>query len=288
MRFAYAESMCDPSHYVPLARAAEAAGWASLVVPDSLCYPETSDSKYPYTPDGDRRFLEDKPFLEPFSLIPALAAVTTRIRFATFVLKLPVRHPLLVAKSVTSVAVLTGDRLDLGIGTSPWPEDYQLCGQEWRGRGARMDEMIAIIRGLSAGGFFGFKGRYYDLPRVKLCPVPARPIPLLIGGHSEAALKRAARFGDGWMHAGGGDLAVLLRRLGELRREYGREHVPFSIWAISLDAYHLDGVRRLADVGVTDLIVGFRNPYVEPIDSQTLAQKLELLEGYAERVIARA
>jgi alkanesulfonate monooxygenase SsuD/methylene tetrahydromethanopterin reductase-like flavin-dependent oxidoreductase (luciferase family) len=186
------------------------------------------------------------------------------------------------------VAVLTGDRFDLGIGTSPWPEDYRLCGQEWRGRGARMDEMIAIIRGLSAGGFFGFKGRYYDLPRVKLCPVPARPIPLLIGGHSEAALKRAARFGDGWMHAGGGDLGALLGRLGELRREHGREHLPFSVWAISLDAYHLDGVKRLEDLGVTDLIVGFRNPYVEPIDSQTLAQKLELLEGYAERVIAHA
>jgi len=288
MRFSYAESMCDPSHYVPLARAAEAAGWSSLVVPDSLCYPETSDSRYPYTPDGDRSFLEDKPFLEPFSLIPVLAAVTTKLRFATFVLKLPVRHPLLVAKSVTSVAVLTGDRFDLGIGTSPWPEDYQLCGQEWRGRGARMDEMIAIIRGLSAGGFFGFKGRYYDLPRVKLCPVPSRPIPLLIGGHSEAALKRAARLGDGWMHAGGGDLTALLGRLRELRREHGREHLPFSVWAISLDAYHLDGVKRLEDVGVTDLIVGFRNPYVEPIDSQTLAQKLELLEGYAERVIAHA
>ena len=288
MRFSYAESMCDLSHYVPLARAAEAAGWSSLVVPDSLCYPETSDSRYPYTPDGDRSFLEDKPFLEPFSLIPVLAAVTTKLRFATFVLKLPVRHPLLVAKSVTSVAVLTGDRFDLGIGTSPWPEDYQLCGQEWRGRGARMDEMIAIIRGLSAGGFFGFKGRYYDLPRVKLCPVPSRPIPLLIGGHSEAALKRAARFGDGWMHAGGGDLGALLGRLGELRREHGRERLPFSVWAISLDAYHLDGVKRLEDLGVTDLIVGFRNPYVEPIDSQTLAQKLELLEGYAERVIAHA
>ncbi len=288
MRFAYAESMCDPSHYLPLARAVEAAGWTSLVVPDSLCYPETSDSRYPYTPDGDRRFLEDKPFLEPFSLIPALAAVTTRLRFATFVLKLPVRHPLLVAKSVTSVAVISGDRLDLGIGTSPWPEDYAFCGQAWRGRGARMDEMIAIIRGLAGGGFFEFHGRYYDLPRVKLCPVPARPIPLLIGGHSEAALKRAARFGDGWMHAGGGDLETLLRRLRELRRECGREHLPFSVWAISLDAYHLDGVRRLEDLGLTDLIVGFRNPYVEPVDSQTLAQKLELLEGYAERVIARA
>ena len=90
------------------------------------------------------------------------------------------------------------------------------------------------------------------------------------------------------MHAGGGDLGALLGRLGELRREHGRERLPFSVWAISLDAYHLDGVKRLEDLGVTDLIVGFRNPYVEPIDSQTLAQKLELLEGYAERVIAHA
>src|SRR6476659_9077155 len=103
-----------------------------MVVPDSSCYPLHASGRYPYTPDGGREFLEDKPFIEPFSLIPALGVVTTKLRFATFVLKLPVRHPLLVAKSATSVAVLTGDRFDLGIGTSPWPEDYKLCGQEWR------------------------------------------------------------------------------------------------------------------------------------------------------------
>ena len=71
MRFSFAESMCDPSHYLPLAQAAEEAGWTSFIVPDSICYPEESDSRYPYTPDGDREFLEDKPFIEPFSLIPA-------------------------------------------------------------------------------------------------------------------------------------------------------------------------------------------------------------------------
>ena len=72
MRFSFAESMCDPSQYIPLAMAAEQNGWHSFVVPDSLCYPEHSDSRYPYTPDGDRHFLQGKPFVDPFTLIPAL------------------------------------------------------------------------------------------------------------------------------------------------------------------------------------------------------------------------
>jgi alkanesulfonate monooxygenase SsuD/methylene tetrahydromethanopterin reductase-like flavin-dependent oxidoreductase (luciferase family) len=98
VRFSYAESMTDPSYYGPLAQAAEEAGFDTFLVPDSICYPEVSDSTYPYTPDGNREFLDGKPFLEPFSLIPALGAVTSTIRFATFVLKLPIRPPVLVAK----------------------------------------------------------------------------------------------------------------------------------------------------------------------------------------------
>jgi probable F420-dependent oxidoreductase len=287
MRFSYAESMCDPSHYVPLAQAADATGWTSFIVPDSICYPAVSDSRYPYTPDGDRRFLEDKPFLEPFSLIPALAAMTRRLRFTTFVVKLPIRQPVLVAKSVSSVAVLSGNRFGFGVGSSPWPEDFQVCGGDWHSRGKRMDEMIEIIRGLTAGGFYTFHGRHYDIPRIKICPVPSVPIPILIGGHAEAALRRAARIGDGWMHAGSDDLAQLIRRVTELRREYGREHEPFEIHAISLDAYSADGIRRLEDLGVTDVIVGFRNPYYEAIDSQALEEKVDLLRRYADDVIAK-
>jgi probable F420-dependent oxidoreductase len=287
MRFSYAESMCDPSHYVPLAQAADEAGWTSFIVPDSICYPEHSDSKYPYTPDGDRRFLEDKPFIEPFSLIPALAAVTQRLRFTTFVVKLPIRHPVLVAKSVSSVAVLSGNRFGFGVGLSPWPEDFQVCGQDWKSRGKRMDEMIEIVRGLTKGGFYEFHGRHYELPSIKICPVPSAPIPILIGGHSEPALRRAARLADGWMHAGSGDLEQMLQRLAALRREYGRDRGPFEIHVISLDAYSVDGVHRLEDLGVTDVIVGFRNPYYEAIDSQTLEQKLDLLRRYADDVIAK-
>src|SRR5450759_184443 len=124
MRFSYAESMVDPTFYLPLAVAAEEAGYDSMVVPDSPCYPEVSDSTYPFNPDGTREFLDDKPFLEPFSLIPALGAITESIRFVTFVVKLPVRSPVLVAKQATSTAVLTGNRLVLGVGISPWPVSY--------------------------------------------------------------------------------------------------------------------------------------------------------------------
>jgi probable F420-dependent oxidoreductase len=290
MRFSYAESMCDPTYYLPLAKAAEAAGFSTFLVPDSVLYPEASDAHYPYTPGGDRRFLEDKPFLEPFSLIPALGAVTEKIRFATFVLKLPIRTPVLVAKSVSSVAVLTGDRFSLGVGTSPWPEDFAACGEEWTTRGRRMDEMIAIVRGLLQGDFFEFHGRDYDLPRIKICPVPARPVPILVGGHSEAALRRAARIGDGWMHAGGDpeELSTCLQRLAELRKEYGRDQAPFEIFASSLDAYTIDGVRRLEAMGVTDLVVGFRNPYTRRQDTQPLGEKVDLLRQYADNVIDKA
>jgi probable F420-dependent oxidoreductase len=289
VRFSYAESMIDPSFYAPLARAAEEAGYDSMVVPDSLCYPRDSLSRYPFNPDGTREFLEDKPFLEPFSLIPALGAVTTRLRFITFVLKLPVRHPLLVAKQATSVAVLTGGRLVLGVGTSPWREDYDLLGVPWAGRGRRMDEELAIIRGLSSGGYFEFHGEVFDLAPVKIAPVPAEPVPILIGGHGDAALRRAARDGDGWLHGGGdpADLPRLLARLAGMRREEGTAARPFETHVISLDAYTLDGVRRLADQGVTDVVVGFRWPYQTGPDTEPLAAKLDKLRRYADDVIAR-
>jgi len=287
MRFTYAESMCDPSQYLPLAMAAERSGWTSFAIPDSICYPEASDSKYPYTPDGNREFLEDRPFVEPFTLIPAMAAVTERLRFTTFVVKLPIRLPVLVAKQAASVAVMSGNRFAFGVGLSPWPEDFEVCGQDWKSRGKRMDEMIDIIRGLCTGEFFAYKGEHYDIPSIKICPTPSVKLPILIGGHAEPALKRAARLGDGWMHAGGdaGDLEGYIARLSDLRKEYDRKQEPFEIHVISLDAYSLDGVRRLEDLGVTDAIVGFRNAY--EVDTQTLEHKINALEQFADNIIAK-
>jgi probable F420-dependent oxidoreductase len=288
MRFSYAESMVDPAFYLPLARAAEDAGYDGMVVPDSLAYPRESDSTYPYTAEGSREFLEDKPFLDPFALVAAMGAVTSRLRFTTFVLKLPVRAPLLVAKQAASVAVLTDNRFALGVGVSPWPEDFELCGVPWEGRGRRMDECVEIVRGLAAGGYFEYHGDVFDLPPAKIAPVPSLPLPILVGGHSEAALRRAARLGDGWMHAGGdpGDLGALLDRLTVLREEHGRGGEAFEVHAISLDAYSPDGVRRLEDQGVTEAIVGFRWPYEPGPDPEPLQKKVDDLRRYADTVIA--
>jgi probable F420-dependent oxidoreductase len=289
VRFSYAESMTDPSYYLPLAQAAEEAGYDSMVVPDSICYPEHATSTYPYSPDGTREFLDGKPFIEPFSLIPALGVVTKRLRFTTFVLKLPIRNPVLVAKQATSTAVLTGNRLLLGVGTSPWREDYEILGVPWERRGLRLDEEVEIIRGLAGGGYYGHDGKIFKIPPIKLSPVPTAPIPILYGGHSEAMLRRAARNGDGWMHGGGdpANLPGLLSRLAELRREEGTADRPFEVHVISMDAFSVDGVRRLEDLGVTDVIIGFRWPYAVEADTQPLEEKLAALNKFAERVIAR-
>jgi probable F420-dependent oxidoreductase len=289
MRFTYAEAMTDSRHYPALARAAEAAGYTSMTVADSLAYPKESDARYPYTPDGDRSFLEDKEFIETFVLCAALGAVTTTLRFTPFVLKLPIRPPVLVAKQAASVAALTGNRLGLGVGTSPWPEDYAMTGVPFARRGRRMDECMQIVRGLTAGGLFEFHGEFYDIPAIKICPVPSEPIPLLVGGHADAALRRAVRHGDGWMHGGGPaeELDALLTKLAQLRKAEGVQDEPFEIHVISLDAYTPDGVKRLADRGVTDVIVGFRVPYLVGPDTEPLATKIEHLERYADQVIGK-
>ena len=289
MRFTYAEAMTRAEYYAPLAQAAEAAGYTSMTVADSLIYPRESDSTYPYTDTGDREFLEDKEFIETMVLTAHLAAVTSTLRFTPFVLKLPVRPPVLVAKQATSIAFLSDNRLGLGVGLSPWPEDFTAMGVAWERRGKRMDECMDILRGLTSGEFFGYDGEFYSFPELKQCPAPTKPIPLLVGGHSDAALRRAVRKGDGWMHAGGDgeELDRLLTRLAEIRNEEGDTRDDFEVHVISFDAYTPDGVKRLADKGVTDCIVGFRVPYIVGQDTEPLATKVEHLERYAEDVITR-
>jgi alkanesulfonate monooxygenase SsuD/methylene tetrahydromethanopterin reductase-like flavin-dependent oxidoreductase (luciferase family) len=110
-----------------------------------------------------------------------------------------------------------------------------------------------------------------------------------VGGHSTAALRRAVTLGDGWMHAGGDgvELARLLGELEALRREHDRRNDPFEVHVISADAYTPDGVRRLEDLGVTDVVIGFRNSYTVEPDTQTLEQKRNALRGFADSVIAK-
>jgi probable F420-dependent oxidoreductase len=289
MRFTYAEAMTRAEYYAPLAQAAEAAGYTSMTVADSLIYPKESDSTYPYTDTGDRAFLEDKEFIETMVLVTHLAALTTTLRFTPFVLKLPVRPPVLVAKQISSIARLSNNRLGLGVGLSPWPEDFVALGVPWERRGKRMDECMDILRGLTTGEFFGYDGEFFQLQEMKQSPAPTEKIPLLVGGHADAALRRAVRKGDGWMHAGGNgeELDRLLLRLAEIRKEEGDTRDDFEVHVISYDAYDLDGIKRLEDKGVTDCIVGFRVPYIMGPDTEPLATKIDNLEKYAASIISK-
>jgi alkanesulfonate monooxygenase SsuD/methylene tetrahydromethanopterin reductase-like flavin-dependent oxidoreductase (luciferase family) len=130
MRFTFTDVMTRSENLPRLAVAAAAAGYDGFAIPDSIAYPEHSTAVYPYTGDGDRSFLEGKEFLEPFVLAASLGAITERIRFNTVVVKFPVRAPVLLAKQAFSVAKITGNRLGLGIGigTSPFPDDYLMAG----------------------------------------------------------------------------------------------------------------------------------------------------------------
>ena len=288
MRFHYAEAMTNPAYYIPLAQAAEAAGYYGFVIPDSLIYPKASDTAYSYTDDGGREFLENKPFIETFTLAMAMGAATTKLHFTPNVLKLPVRPPLYSAKIASSIAVMTNNRFTLGAGLSVWPEDYAVMGVPWEKRGERFDECIEIFRGLTAGGYYEFHGKFFDIPPVKLNPTPTKPIDVLIGGHSDAALKRAAR-NDGWMHAGGGPdaLEAMLTKYRAFRADLaqpGRKDILFST-AIG-DVGH-DTIARYRDLGVTDLAVVFRNLYAVEEDSQPLQTKIDDLNRFADTVIAK-
>lgn len=258
MKFTLSIGFCDVSHYLPLARVAEETGWDSVCVPDGLFWYEEC-SPYPYSETGERFWRPDTPFLDPFALVAAMGSVTERIRFYTNVLKLPVRNPLLVAKAATSASALCGDRFALGVGLSPWREDFEALGEEWGDRGPRSGEMVEIIRGISRGGTFSFAGKYYDIPAMEIAPVPKAPMPIYFGGLADPVLHRAARLGDGyiwWENARStvADFKDILARLRSYLAAEKRDAAAFEIKALP-SAIDLDGMRRLADLGVTDLIV---------------------------------
>lgn len=250
--------MLPADRFVPLARAAEESGFTTIAVPDSVFFPETVTADYPYSADGARFWAPDTPFLDPFVAMAAMAAVTERIRFVTNVVKLPLRDPLLVAKQLSSLAVLSSNRVALGIGLSWIPEEFAWTRTDMRTRGARTNEMIEILRVVCAGRgpeFVEYHGKHYDFGRLMISPAPDRPVPLYVGGHSEPAFRRAARLGDGWISVQS-TREQLVEAVGELaryRKEYGREHDPFEVNALCVDVFDLEGFRALEDLGVTEL-----------------------------------
>jgi probable F420-dependent oxidoreductase len=287
MKFAYHATMCPADQYEPLVIAAENAGFDTFTFPDSICYPEKGSDVYPYNDDGTREFLEDVPFLEPFVAIPYLAAVARDIRFTTSVLKLAIRQPVIVAKQLASLAVITNNRFGFGVGISPWPEDFMAAQIPWEKRGKRMDEMMEIINGLMSGDYFGYDGEIFQVEPLKLCPVPTAHVPLLVGGHAKPALRRAGRLGDGWIAAGASaeELKSMIDQINGYRREYERDHLPFEIHGMTAEAFSLEGLEKLASIGITEVIIAFRNPYEKQEDTQTVEEKIGMINWYAENLI---
>jgi len=282
--------MFPADHLLPMARAAEAAGFDSITVPDSVFYPETVSAKYPYSADGGRFWPADTPFVDPFISIAAMAAVTERIRFLTNVVKLPIRDPLMVAKQLSSMAVLSGERVALGVGLSWIPEEFTWTHTDMRTRGKRADEMIEILRLLCGGGgpqFLEYHGTYYDFDRLMMSPAPERAVPIYVGGLSDPGFRRAARLADGWISVQNSEEEIT-HALGELTRyrtEYGRDHLPFEVNALCIDVFDLDGYRRLADKGVTELqTVPW---YFYGGDPNDLSVKLDSLARFADEVITK-
>jgi alkanesulfonate monooxygenase SsuD/methylene tetrahydromethanopterin reductase-like flavin-dependent oxidoreductase (luciferase family) len=162
-----------------------------------------------------------------------------------------------------------------------------VMGVDYAKRGKRFDECIAIVRGLCAGGYFEFHGEFYDLPPVKLNPVPSKPLPILIGGHSDAAFKRSAH-NDGFIFAGGGpeQLKPMLDAINGHRADAPPSDIPFRIFASSLGEVTLDMAKRMTDLGVTDMLVAFRNLYAVEEDTQPLQDKIDDLKRFADKVIS--
>ena len=201
MKYTVSVAMSPLDDLLEIAKAAEEFGFDNIALPDSIFYMEKQSTDYPYTPDGSRMWDQDTPWVDPLILAGAMGAVTSKIRFYTNVMKLGSRNPLLLARQVGSVANLTKNRFGFGVGIGWAPEEFEWCGVPYAKRGKRIDEMIEVIKLVLAGGMVEFHGEFYDFDKLQMSPAPSEPVPFYVGGHTEVALKRAARVSDGWTSA---------------------------------------------------------------------------------------
>lgn len=257
MRFCQSLMYSRASDWLDIARCAESVGFDAISLSDHVFYPAELESTYPYSDDGRPIFPPDTPWPDVWVTTGALAAVTERVQFVTHVYVLPARNPFVVAKAVGTAAFLSGDRVHLGVGAGWMREEFEQLEQPYERRGARMEEQIEVLRTLWRGGMVEHHGEFYDFDRLEMTPAPARPVPILIGGHSDVALRRAARIGDGWIgtHYRLDDLRDYVERLQRFRREAGTEGRPFEIQAAVTDRIpSADVCAELDEMGVTTLI----------------------------------
>ena len=272
-----------PESLARLARAAEEHGIESMWTVEHVVIPVGYQSPYPYSPSGKIPGAESVPIPDPLLPLAFAAAVTKKIRLATGILILPQRHPAYVAKEVATLDVLSAGRVILGIGSGWLAEEFEVVGVPFRERGARTDEAIRALRSLWKKAPEAFSGKFYRWPAVESNPKPVQTpgVPIVIGGHSEAAARRAARLGDGFFPARG-DRETLSRLFAVLREEcskVGRDPRDIEITSGAGAKADPDVVKRFQDLGVQRFMISPAGPTEDSIRKG--------LGDFADRVIAK-
>ena len=235
----------DPTAVRQIGRAVEDLGFDHMLAYDHVLGAVHVDRKRqlrgPYT--------ERDPFHDPFVMFAYLAGITERLQFATGVVVLPQRQTALVARQAVDVDLLSGGRLRLGVGTGWNYVEYEALGQDFRTRGARQEEQIELLRRFFTEPVVDFAGRFDRVDRAALVPKPARPIPIWLGGSSEAAFDRAARLADGFIFFGGGidNTVQTWNKLRDRVREHGRSLDDFGADWIALPESGIGGVAADVD-----------------------------------------
>jgi probable F420-dependent oxidoreductase len=247
----------DPRLFTHLVREAERTGFESLWTVEHVVIPQDYKSPYPYSPKGKIPGPEEVPIQDPLLPLAYAAAITKTIKLATGILILPQRHPLYVAKEVATLDVMSGGRVVLGIGSGWLKEEFDALGLDFRQRGRRTDEAIQAMRALWNEPSATFHGKHFDFTNAKSFPKPVQKggVPIVVGGHSPAAAKRAGRFGDGFFPAiaDPAKLKELIALMSSEAHDAGRD--PSKIELSCMGAANADMIKRVQDVGVTRVVV---------------------------------
>ncbi|MEM7219497.1 MAG: LLM class F420-dependent oxidoreductase [Pseudomonadota bacterium] len=258
---AFASSIgIEGSEALDLCRRAEALGFESVWGGEHVVLPDTIASKYPYTEDGKIPAEPDTPIPDPLIWLAYVAAAAPSLRLGTCILIVPQRNPLVLAKELATLDRLSGGRVELGLGVGWLREEFDALGIPWARRGARNDEYIAAMRALWAAPHAEFHGEFVDFEPATCSPRPVNGnIPVIVGGDSDVALKRAVRLADGYF-PGEGDgerLAALLGRLRQTAEEADRDPATIEVSAIfgMQMANPEAGIEQMAQAGVDRIMV---------------------------------
>ena len=257
MKFGIALGALNSHFHVDATAEAERLGYESVWLPEHLVLPVRM-SRSPHPGDEHPPVPPTTPVFDAFAYLGFLAGRTSHLRLGTHVYNLGLRHPFISARAVQTVDVLSGGRFEFGIGASWLEEEWRAVGLDFDTRGRRVDEAIDVCKRLWTEPEVAYDGEFFRFDPVAFEPKPLQQPwpPILIGGESRAALRRAARAGDGWIGMGHtfDSAAGQIARLRELRGEYDRDVASFQI-CLGGPVTSVDDVRRWDELGVTRLIV---------------------------------